>query len=255
MNTRLQVEHPVTEQVTGVDLVRAQLLVAVGRAAAVDAGRARAARPRDRSRVYAEDPAQGFLPQAGPLLLYREPRWPGVRVDSGVAEGDEVSVHYDPLLAKLIATAETRDLAIARLDRRAARVSDPRHPHQHAVPASRSSSIRAFRAGAVDTGFLDREGAGDRRRDGGTTSVRQSAAGAIRQIDAIRDRVAIRDRAIGDGAGRRHDAAAGSVRDGRHRCQRRGSRAPARERRRRRVADLRSGDRRGALDRRRCRRR
>ncbi len=67
------------------------------------------------ARVYAEDPEHGFLPQAGRLLLYREPRMPGVRVDSGVREGDDISVHYDPLIAKVIAQAETRDLAIARL--------------------------------------------------------------------------------------------------------------------------------------------
>ena len=66
-------------------------------------------------RVYAEDPAHGFLPQAGPLLLYREPSGPGIRVDSGVAEGDRVGVNYDPLLAKLIVFAETREAArIAR---------------------------------------------------------------------------------------------------------------------------------------------
>ena len=64
--------------------------------------------------MYAEDPAQEFLPQAGPLLLYREPRWPGVRVDSGVVEGGEVSVHYDPMIAKVIVHAETRPAAIAR---------------------------------------------------------------------------------------------------------------------------------------------
>jgi acetyl-CoA carboxylase biotin carboxylase subunit len=115
MNTRLQVEHPVTEAVTGVDLVQAQLRVASGeplpwtqeslgqRGHAIEA------------RVYAEAPARGFIPQAGPLLLYREPRLPGVRVDSGVVEGDTISVHYDPLLAKVIAAAETREAAVARL--------------------------------------------------------------------------------------------------------------------------------------------
>jgi 3-methylcrotonyl-CoA carboxylase alpha subunit len=115
MNTRLQVEHPVTEEVTGTDLVRAQLLVASGeplpwlgqtltqRGHAIEA------------RVYAEDPARGFLPQTGRLLLYRESRMPGIRIDSGVGEGDEVTVHYDPLLAKVVSTAETRSLAIARL--------------------------------------------------------------------------------------------------------------------------------------------
>ena len=65
--------------------------------------------------MYAEDPERSFLPQAGRLLLYREPRMPGVRIDSGVREGDEIPVHYDPLIAKVIAHAETRDLAIARL--------------------------------------------------------------------------------------------------------------------------------------------
>jgi acetyl-CoA carboxylase biotin carboxylase subunit len=115
MNTRLQVEHPITEAVAGLDLVRAQLLVASGeplpwrqrdltqRGHAVEA------------RVYAEDPQKGFLPQSGRLLVYREPAGPGLRVDSGVREGDLVSPFYDPLLAKVIAAAETRPLAIARL--------------------------------------------------------------------------------------------------------------------------------------------
>ena len=114
MNTRLQVEHPVTEMVTGVDLVRAQFAIAAG-------GRLPwtqdSLAPRGHAiecRIYAEDPADGFLPQAGRLLLYREPAGPGIRVDSGVVEGGIVSVHYDPLLAKLTASAESRDAAIAR---------------------------------------------------------------------------------------------------------------------------------------------
>ncbi len=114
MNTRLQVEHPITECVTGVDLVRAQLLVASGerlpftqadltlRGAAVEC------------RVYAEDPSVNFLPQAGPLLRYREPQGPGVRVDAGVAEGQEITVHYDPMIAKVITSGETREAAWAR---------------------------------------------------------------------------------------------------------------------------------------------
>jgi acetyl-CoA carboxylase biotin carboxylase subunit len=114
MNTRLQVEHPVTELVTGVDLVRAQLLVAAGgqlpwtQAQLAQRGHAL------ECRIYAEDPATGFLPQAGPLLLYREPTAPGVRVDSGFGEGDVIDVNYDPLIAKLIVSAETRALAIER---------------------------------------------------------------------------------------------------------------------------------------------
>ena len=137
MNTRLQVEHPVTEAVTGVDLVRAQLLVAVGRAAAVDAGGADAsAATRSRRASTPRIRRSGFLPQAGPLLLYREPRVPGIRVDSGVGEGDEVPVHYDPLLAKVIATAETRD---AR-DRAARRPRCARSRSSASAPTSRSCS-------------------------------------------------------------------------------------------------------------------
>jgi 3-methylcrotonyl-CoA carboxylase alpha subunit len=117
MNTRLQVEHPVTEQVLGLDLVRAQLAVAAGQPLPFRVDRLSQRGHAIEVRVYAEDPAQGFLPQAGPLLLYREPRGPGIRVDSGVVEGGDVSVHYDPLIAKLIVTAETRAAALARADR------------------------------------------------------------------------------------------------------------------------------------------
>ncbi len=114
MNTRLQVEHPVTEAVTGRDLVRAQLAVAAGaplpwtQADLTQVGHA------VECRVYAEDPEADFLPQAGRLALYREPSGPGIRVDSGVVEGDEIGVHYDPLLAKVIVSAETRAAALER---------------------------------------------------------------------------------------------------------------------------------------------
>jgi acetyl/propionyl-CoA carboxylase alpha subunit len=114
MNTRLQVEHPVTEAVTGIDLVRAQIAIAAG-----DPLPWRQADLSQRGhaielRIYAEDPARHDLPQAGPVLLYREPAMPGIRIDSGIVEGGEVSVHYDPLMAKLIAHAETRDMARQR---------------------------------------------------------------------------------------------------------------------------------------------
>jgi acetyl-CoA carboxylase biotin carboxylase subunit len=158
MNTRLQVEHPVTEQVTGLDVVRAQLLVASGeplpwvspwitqRGHAIEA------------RVYAEDPSRGFLPQAGRLLLYREPRLPGVRIDSGVEEGSDVPVHYDPLLAKVIATASTRDEATTRLV--CALRAFPILGVQTNIPfLLRILEHPRFRAGEIDTGFLDHEGA------------------------------------------------------------------------------------------------
>src|SRR5712671_2097462 len=105
MNTRLQVEHPVTEQVVGVDLVRAQLLVANGQPLPWTQDRLTQRGHAIEARVYAEDPSHGFLPQAGRIERYREPQRPGIRVDSGVAEGGEVSIYYDPMIAKVIATA------------------------------------------------------------------------------------------------------------------------------------------------------
>jgi acetyl-CoA carboxylase biotin carboxylase subunit len=114
MNTRLQVEHPVTELVTGTDLVRTQIRVAEGhplpwaqedlctRGHAIEC------------RLYAEDPANGFMPSLGEILLMNEPRGPGVRIDSGIRQGDEVSMYYDPMIAKLSLHGEDRDAAIDR---------------------------------------------------------------------------------------------------------------------------------------------
>jgi len=116
MNTRLQVEHPVTEEVTGVDLVQAQLKVASGerlpwrqedivqRGAAIEC------------RIYAEDPAKNFMPSPGTITRLVLPEGPGIRIESGVAEGCRVSVHYDPLLAKLVTAGATREAAIARME-------------------------------------------------------------------------------------------------------------------------------------------
>jgi len=116
MNTRLQVEHPVTEEVTGLDVVQAQLRVASGeslpwrqdqivqRGAAIEC------------RIYAEDPARNFMPSPGTITRLGLPDGPGIRVESGVAEGCQVSVHYDPLLAKLVAAGTTREDAIARME-------------------------------------------------------------------------------------------------------------------------------------------
>ncbi len=156
MNTRLQVEHPITEEVVGVDLVHAQLAVAAGeplpwtQASLTQRGHA------IECRVYAEDPRRDFLPQAGPLLAYREPRGPGLRLDSGVREADEVTVHYDPLLAKLVARGETRAQAIAR-----ARTALRRFVIlgiQSNVPLLlRVLDHPRFLAGNVDTQFLDAE--------------------------------------------------------------------------------------------------
>jgi acetyl/propionyl-CoA carboxylase alpha subunit len=118
MNTRLQVEHGITEETLGCDLVRAQLDVASG-ALLPESWVGGTIAPKGHAielRLYAEDPVQ-FLPRSGRLLAYREPAGPGVRIDAGVAEGSRVGVEYDPLLAKLIVHAETREAAIARARR------------------------------------------------------------------------------------------------------------------------------------------
>ena len=157
MNTRLQVEHPVTEQVTGVDLVHAQLLVAAGeplpwsQAALAQHGHA------IEVRVYAEDPSRGDLPQAGPLRLYREPSMPGIRVDAGVVEGDAIGVHYDPMMAKLIATGESREDARGRA--LAALRDFPILGIRTNVPfLIQLLGHPRFISGDIDTGFLDTEG-------------------------------------------------------------------------------------------------
>ena len=154
MNTRLQVEHPVTEAVAGVDLVRAQFIVAEGgrlpwtQATLSQRGHAL------ECRIYAEDPASGFLPQAGPLRLYREPSGPGVRVDSGVREGDRVGVNYDPLLAKLIVHAETREAA--RLRALSALGDYPVLGTRTNIPfLIRLLDLPAFRDGRLHTGMID----------------------------------------------------------------------------------------------------
>ncbi|GAB4449439.1 MAG: hypothetical protein OHK0041_10630 [Anaerolineales bacterium] len=115
MNTRLQVEHPVTELTTGLDLVQWQIRVAAGERFPYSQEELTQRGHAIECRVYAEDPAGGFLPSTGRLLQYIEPRGPGIRVDSGFRAGDEVTHFYDPLLAKLIVHAEDRPAAIRKM--------------------------------------------------------------------------------------------------------------------------------------------
>ncbi|MFN2523181.1 MAG: biotin carboxylase N-terminal domain-containing protein [Mycobacteriales bacterium] len=116
MNTRLQVEHPVTEMVTGVDLVEEQVRVAAGLPLRIAQQDVRLTGHAVEVRVYAEDPAKGFLPTGGRALLVREPAGEGVRVDSSLLEGGVVGTTYDPMLSKVIAWGENRATALARLD-------------------------------------------------------------------------------------------------------------------------------------------
>ncbi len=117
VNTRLQVEHPITEMITGLDLVRLQIEIAAGRPLALRQeeifGRGHAIE----CRIYAEDPENGFFPSPGRIEFLKEPAGPGIRNDCGVYEGFEVPVEYDPILAKLVVHAQTRELAIRRMIR------------------------------------------------------------------------------------------------------------------------------------------
>jgi len=117
MNTRLQVEHPVTEAVTGHDLVGLQLAVAAGRPLPITQKEVRLRGHAIECRITAEDPAAGFLPATGTVERYREPAGPGVRFDSGIARGLPVTTHYDPLLAKLVVWGSTREEALDRAAR------------------------------------------------------------------------------------------------------------------------------------------
>jgi len=153
MNTRLQVEHPVTEMVTGVDLVEWQLRIAAGEPLTIDevtmTGHAIEAR------LYSEDPAAGFLPATGTVLALREARGEGVRVDSSLVKGLVVSSAYDPMLAKVVAWGESRQAALARLDRALA---------ETVVLGIRTNTafLRGLladddvRAGRLDTGLIER---------------------------------------------------------------------------------------------------
>ena len=156
MNTRLQVEHPVTEAITGLDLVEWQLRVAAGEALPKRQDDIRAHGHAIEARLYAEDPDKGFLPAVGKLEILRMPEaHDGIRVDAGVREGDEVTIYYDPMIAKVIAWDETREGAAAMLANALARteVAGVRTNAGFLVRALRQPD---FVAGEIDTGFIER---------------------------------------------------------------------------------------------------
>ena len=160
MNTRLQVEHPVTEMVYGLDLVEKMIRIAAGEELGLTQDDIKADGWAVEARVYAEDPARGFLPSIGQLVRYREPAGEGVRVDSGVDEGGEISMYYDPMIAKLVAHAPTREAAIDRLHL----ALD--HYEIDGIVSNRQflSAVlenESFRSGDLTTGFIDAEFEGD----------------------------------------------------------------------------------------------
>ena len=183
MNTRLQVEHPVTELVTGIDLVRLQLLVAEGRELPAEVHSAPIVGHAIEVRLYAEDPAADFMPVAGTLHDFTIPTTPGIRVDSGFESGSVIGINYDPMLAKVIAHAPTRSEAARAL----AGVLD--RSRIHGVTTNRDLLIailgdEQFLAGAIDTQYLERHPPVTlvaRRHDEAMVSVGAVAAAVARQ--------------------------------------------------------------------------
>ncbi len=155
MNTRLQVEHPVTEAVTGLDLVEWQLRIASGEALPLKQEELELRGHAVEARLYAEDPAADFRPSAGRLFSASFPSGPGVRVDSGVEEGTIVGSHYDAMLAKVIAFGINRNEAVMRLRNALDRVRVA-GPKTNLAFLSAVVAAPEFRAGGVDTGFVDR---------------------------------------------------------------------------------------------------
>ncbi|MCK1734728.1 acetyl/propionyl/methylcrotonyl-CoA carboxylase subunit alpha [Bradyrhizobium sp. 138] len=157
MNTRLQVEHPVTELITGIDLVEWQLRVAFGEALPLKQNEIKLNGHAVEARVYAENPTKNFMPSVGRISTWRLPtETGGLRIDAGYREGDTVSPYYDAMLAKMIAWAPTRDVAIERLNR-GLEESDVRGIVTNIPFLSALMTHPKLRTNAIDTGFIERE--------------------------------------------------------------------------------------------------
>jgi acetyl-CoA carboxylase biotin carboxylase subunit len=171
VNTRLQVEHPITEFTTGLDLVRQQLEIAAGRPLPFRQEALRKTGHAFECRIYAEDPESNFLPSPGRILFLQEPSGPGIRNDSGIYAGFDVPVEYDPILGKLIVFAETREAARQRMIRAL----------EHYVILGIKTTIpflievfrtAAFIEGRTTTDFIDRHFEGWRPDNGGADLAR-----------------------------------------------------------------------------------
>ncbi|WP_103910344.1 acetyl/propionyl/methylcrotonyl-CoA carboxylase subunit alpha [Thalassococcus halodurans] len=185
MNTRLQVEHPVTEEITGFDLVAMQIAVAEGQALPVTQDQITATGHAFEVRLYAEDPSNGFLPATGTLDILVFPTADnGVRVDTGVRQGDVISPHYDPMIAKLIVTGPNRNAALLKMSKALEELV------VHGCVTNRAflSALvidADFAAGRVDTGLIDRKGADlTARPDPTAQTLALAALAAVRPADA-----------------------------------------------------------------------
>ncbi|MBN2493069.1 MAG: acetyl-CoA carboxylase biotin carboxylase subunit [Deltaproteobacteria bacterium] len=155
VNARLQVEHPVTEAICGLDLVRQQIQIAAGEPLGFDQESITRRGHAIECRIYAEDPRAGFLPSPGRVLYLHAPAGPGIRFDCGVEAGSQVPVHYDPILAKLIAWGAGREAALARMARALAETAILGVDTDIELLLDIVSS-ETFRQGRIDTGFLER---------------------------------------------------------------------------------------------------
>jgi 3-methylcrotonyl-CoA carboxylase alpha subunit len=155
MNTRLQVEHPVTEAITGLDLVELQFRVAAGEPLPFRQEDVAIRGHAVEARLYAEDPERGFLPSTGKLWGLRLPEGDGIRVDTGVRQGDEVSPYYDPMIAKVIAQGASRAEALDRLAA-ALKTTMVAGPKSNTAFLTKLTEADEFRRGRFDTGFIDR---------------------------------------------------------------------------------------------------
>ncbi len=203
MNTRLQVEHPVTELVTGIDLVREQIRIAAGERLTIKQEDVRWTGSAIECRVYAEDPEKNFLPSPGKITRLRTPSGPGVRDDSGVYEGWEVPLFYDPMISKLAAWGATRDEAMARMQRALG---------EYHVGGIRTTipffqtvlEDEEFRRGDIDTGyiarFLDRQKTlASQQNTNDELNERQIAAAMVAALQFVQQATLNADVANGQG--------------------------------------------------------
>ncbi len=191
MNTRLQVEHPVTEAITGLDLVEWQFRVAAGERLPLTQDRVPLRGHAVEARIYAEDPARGFLPSTGTLLALQFPG--GVRVDTGVEQGSAITPYYDPMIAKMIAHAPTREAALDGLASALERTIAA-GPHTNLALLAALCRAEEFRAGQFDTSFIERNMA---TLGGGSADYAAAAFGAAELL--ARDMVRIK-RSLGRAA-------------------------------------------------------
>ncbi|MBI4165146.1 MAG: acetyl-CoA carboxylase biotin carboxylase subunit [Acidobacteria bacterium] len=184
MNTRLQVEHPITEMVLGIDLVKEQFRLAAGEKLSLEQEDVRMRGAAIECRIYAEDPANNFFPCPGTIRRLQAPRGPGVRTDSGVYEGWTVPIEYDSLLSKLVVWGTDRAEAIARLRRALGEYEV--FGIQTTIPFFRSIVDHPdFNAGRIDTGFIDRVLAEGILADGEPSSEEVRVALLAAALDAI----------------------------------------------------------------------